>query len=393
MNPPLPPEKIRDLLGGYSTGTLTPEERAALMQAAIEDQSLFDALMDEEALREALSDRAIRAEVLAALQPKPRWWRTPWPWAALASATAAVALFVLLRPQPQPQVAQLPAERQMAANLPKSEALPSEIAVPRTLRSEDKAVRAPELQREAAARESLEKKDAGGMAGNAAPAPALPAAPRAEGAVAPLPAAAAPPPPPAEVRAKLAEAAPAAPPPPPAEVRAKLAEAAPVAPPPPPAEVRAKLAEAAPAAQFATVADAMKEERRQGREDMGVELAAQQPDGTWKTAGPGAPLPAGRALRLRLTSPVSGTLLVEPRLAAPLAVQAGAPAEWILPAQARGELVLRISLAAPPPAAGPMRMRAAKARAETGAAADSALVGGAANRPVSFPREIRLRIE
>ncbi len=340
MNPPLPPEKIRDLLGGYSTGTLTPEERAALMQAAIEDQSLFDALMDEEALREALSDRAIRAEVLAALQPKPRWWRTPWPWAALASATAAVALFVLLRPQPQPQVAQLPAERQMAANLPKSEALPSEIAVPRTLRSEDKAVRAPELQREAAARESLEKKDAGGMAGNAAPAPALPAAP-----------------------------------------------------PPPPAEVRAKLAEAAPAAQFATVADAMKEERRQGREDMGVELAAQQPDGTWKTAGPGAPLPAGRALRLRLTSPVSGTLLVEPRLAAPLAVQAGALAEWILPAQARGELVLRISLAAPPPAAGPMRMRAAKARAETGAAADSALVGGAANRPVSFPREIRLRIE
>ncbi len=355
MNPPLPPEKIRDLLGGYSTGTLTPEERAALMQAAIEDQSLFDALMDEEALREALSDRAIRAEVLAALQPKPRWWRTPWPWAALASATAAVALFVLLRPQPQPQVAQLPAERQMAANLPKSEALPSEIAVPRTLRSEDKAVRAPELQREAAARESLEKKDAGGMAGNAAPAPALPAAPRAEGAVAPLPAAA--------------------------------------APPPPPAEVRAKLAEAAPAAQFATVADAMKEERRQGREDMGVELAAQQPDGTWKTAGPGAPLPAGRALRLRLTSPVSGTLLVEPRLAAPLAVQAGALAEWILPAQARGELVLRISLAAPPPAAGPMRTRAAKARAETGAAADSALVGGAANRPVSFPREIRLRIE
>ncbi len=34
------------LLGGYATGTLTGEEREALMQAALHDQALFDALMD-----------------------------------------------------------------------------------------------------------------------------------------------------------------------------------------------------------------------------------------------------------------------------------------------------------------------------------------------------------
>lgn len=365
MNAPLPPERIRELLGGYATGTLTPEERAALMQAALEDQDLFDAMMDEEALRETLSERAFRSELIAALQPKPRWWRTPWPWAALASATAAVALFVLLRPQPQTQVAALHEPREMAANLPKPEPQASEIPVPRTLRMHEPPANSPGSAPSAAPasaeaeKKSLETADAGGVTGNAAPAVAFQAMPKEEGLQPAMPAAAPPPPPP----------------------------------PPPRAEVQAAPAEAAPAARLATAADAGKGELRRGREAGGVEVDSQQPDGSWKPAEPGAPLPAGRALRLRLTSPVSGTLLLEPRLAAPLAVQAGVPAEWVLPAQSKGELVLRISLAAPARTAAPMQMRAAKARAAAAAAADSAVGGAPSNGPVSFPREIRLRIE
>ena len=55
------------LLGGYGTGTLTAEERAALFAAALEDQALFDALADEQALCELLADPAARARLLAAL--------------------------------------------------------------------------------------------------------------------------------------------------------------------------------------------------------------------------------------------------------------------------------------------------------------------------------------
>lgn len=337
MSAPLSPDRIRELLGGYATGTLTPEEHAALMQAALEDQALFDQLMDEEALRDALSDRAFRAELMDALQPRGRWWRAPWPWAALATATAAAALFVLLRPQPQPQVVSLPeASQQVAALRIKPEPVPSEIPVPRTLRMET---------------------------------PAAPAAPPAAKTVARRDAAAAQP----------EQAAPA----PAAAVSDQM---------------RAVVTEAAPVAQLAA-ADAMKEEARsnearsneaarsseakKGGEAASVELAAQSSDGSWRVFAPGAALPAGRPLRLRFTPEVSGTLTMEPGLAPPLTVQAGVPAEWLLPAQARGDLVLRLSYAAP------ARLERMKARA----AADSAVGGVAANRPAAAPREIRLRIE
>jgi len=51
------PDEIRRLLGGYATGTLTDDERTLLFSAALEDQSLFDALADEEALREFVRAR------------------------------------------------------------------------------------------------------------------------------------------------------------------------------------------------------------------------------------------------------------------------------------------------------------------------------------------------
>ena len=61
-------EEIHKLVGGYATGTLTPEEREALFRAALEDQELFDALAREQALSDLLSDPASKAQLLAALE-------------------------------------------------------------------------------------------------------------------------------------------------------------------------------------------------------------------------------------------------------------------------------------------------------------------------------------
>jgi hypothetical protein len=59
---------VRGLLGGYAAGTLTPEERKELFEAALHDSELFEALHDEEALRELLSDPAARAQLLQATE-------------------------------------------------------------------------------------------------------------------------------------------------------------------------------------------------------------------------------------------------------------------------------------------------------------------------------------
>jgi Carboxypeptidase regulatory-like domain len=86
-------DDIQKLLGGYATGTLTPEEQQALFEAALSDQELFDALAHEEALREVLSDPSARAQLLASMDDAPapwyqRWWR---PAVVMASALLIVA--------------------------------------------------------------------------------------------------------------------------------------------------------------------------------------------------------------------------------------------------------------------------------------------------------------
>ncbi len=72
---------LEKLLGGYATGTLTDAERKALLQAALEDQALFNALSDEQAVKELLDDPASRRRVLEALQkapaPSTAGWRAP----------------------------------------------------------------------------------------------------------------------------------------------------------------------------------------------------------------------------------------------------------------------------------------------------------------------------
>jgi len=86
-------DDIQELLGGYATGTLTPEERQALFEAALTDQELFEALAHEEALRDVLSDPAARAHLLAAIDNAPAPWYRQW-WRPMVVVAAAVAAVV-----------------------------------------------------------------------------------------------------------------------------------------------------------------------------------------------------------------------------------------------------------------------------------------------------------
>ncbi len=102
------PEDIQKLLGGYATGTLTPEEREALFEAALNDQQLFEALAKEQPLHDLLQDPAARAQVLAAIEDRPRpWWQFANRWmlaGTMAAACLAVAAGIYFgRPKPAPK--------------------------------------------------------------------------------------------------------------------------------------------------------------------------------------------------------------------------------------------------------------------------------------------------
>ena len=84
------PEDAKKLLGGYATGTLTDAEQEALFAAALDDQELFDALAREQSLREVLRDPAVKAELLAALDERPRRW---WKWRPAAVLGAGLRGF------------------------------------------------------------------------------------------------------------------------------------------------------------------------------------------------------------------------------------------------------------------------------------------------------------
>jgi hypothetical protein len=102
-------EDVRKLMGGYATGTLTPEEQQALFAAALEDQELWDDLAREQSLRDLLRDPAAKAQVLAALDAvRVPWYRHVW-WrpAAVAAAMAGIAAMAVVltwksSPAPQP---------------------------------------------------------------------------------------------------------------------------------------------------------------------------------------------------------------------------------------------------------------------------------------------------
>ncbi len=71
-------KSIEQLLGGYATDTLTEEENRQLMEAALHDQALFDALADEEALRALLADQKTRQRILESLHESEKTlWVAP----------------------------------------------------------------------------------------------------------------------------------------------------------------------------------------------------------------------------------------------------------------------------------------------------------------------------
>lgn len=101
-------DKTLALLSGYAAGVLSSEEHAALMEAALRDQEVFDALADGEALRRLLADDGAKSRLLAVLE-SPRatpWYRRPWTWAAAAvPALAGLFLLVFLPPRnPEPRL-------------------------------------------------------------------------------------------------------------------------------------------------------------------------------------------------------------------------------------------------------------------------------------------------
>jgi len=103
-------EEVQKLLGGFATGTLTPEEQQSLFSAALEDQELFDALANEQSLRDLLRDPAAKAELLAALDAPPpahagwiAWVRRPWVAGLAMAGIAAVGIAVYRGQGPERQ--------------------------------------------------------------------------------------------------------------------------------------------------------------------------------------------------------------------------------------------------------------------------------------------------
>jgi hypothetical protein len=172
---------VERLLGGYSAGILTDEERRMLFEAALEDQALFTELVRDEPLRELLSDPSVRAELRSALTPSAEvergwlWWR--FAAAGLLSAAFGIALLLVWRVQPEMRL-------EMAKlQAPAAPALAYEQPLPAPARSENLRRDAPPPRAGVAAglveRRRTTAGDAAGVPGSAAgeAAKARPAAP------------------------------------------------------------------------------------------------------------------------------------------------------------------------------------------------------------------------
>ena len=126
------PEERDLLLSRYATGRLSESELRQLREAALADQSLFDAMAEEEELRDLLGDPASRQEVLEALEPPGSLslssWRGPWAWAT-AGGLAAVAVLTVAVWRMQQQHTEMAMQRR--ADVPAAAApAPQPVATP-----------------------------------------------------------------------------------------------------------------------------------------------------------------------------------------------------------------------------------------------------------------------
>lgn len=374
MKEPFTPQQIEMLLGGYATGTLTPEENQALMAAALHDQRLFDALMDEEALRDALSDAGTRAELLAALRPPERaraWWRAPWPWAAAATAAVALLALILVRRPPAAPPTEIAQNAPIAAEAIRQQARPepesAPVSPPGTLAapaSKGVAPRRRADERDEAAGnaiESAKEKKSDRPLGSGSPGGVI------GGIIAPT------------TRRDLdrAAAAPPPPPPPPAtaaptvaelqqQVQVQAGRQAFAEPASGPRQVQAPTATTQSVTVQASSDSIRLAKAEAAREPLEVALAFLQPDGTWHEVAHDAAMPAGRGLRLTVTSQRGGMLSLVPALAPPHQILAGTPLQVYLPPRAAGEVPVRLQVGPMPAAEAPAAPKAAETRSSSG---------------------------
>jgi len=107
-------DEAQKLLGAYATGSLTADERRLLLEAALDDQDLFNHLAREHELKQILDEPGAKARLIDALAPPRPRFSPIWLWTASAAAVAslAVAAWLFVRgPKPAPaiQVAQVDA--------------------------------------------------------------------------------------------------------------------------------------------------------------------------------------------------------------------------------------------------------------------------------------------
>src|SRR5450432_2467 len=96
-------DDLRDLIGRYSTGSLSPTEEKRLFEAALDDQDLFNELLGEHDVKQLLAEPGARDRLIRALDPPKR--TAPWFIAAAALtglAAAALIVTVIVHPTPKP---------------------------------------------------------------------------------------------------------------------------------------------------------------------------------------------------------------------------------------------------------------------------------------------------
>jgi hypothetical protein len=101
-------DDLRDLIGRYSTGSLSPAEEKRLFDAALDDQDLFNELLGEHDVKQLLAEPGARARLIQALDPPKR--TAPWFIAAAALtglAAAVLIVTIIIKPTPKPAASQV----------------------------------------------------------------------------------------------------------------------------------------------------------------------------------------------------------------------------------------------------------------------------------------------
>jgi hypothetical protein len=179
------PEDVRKLIGGYATGSLSEAERKLLLEAALQDDELFDELAGEQVLKEILEEPGARQRLLSALgaEPKPiqaPWWSRPWPWMGAAVSIAVTIIIVVAQRTPPPPPPQEVAQVLTAERLQEAPAPPPPVPIQRKVPPPPQAPPAAKPSVDAIAEERADKVAPQALADAAPPPPA----PRALGAAA-----------------------------------------------------------------------------------------------------------------------------------------------------------------------------------------------------------------